>query len=150
MIKKLFNGNVLEIYDDIEDLPIDRFMKYNYLLSVDAKLGSDMKGVSEKIDPLIVMADKKDFDNVRLGLINMKQNILMMHENMHPKMMSFAALVKSINGKEYNDVSDAGLMETVKAMSKTRVTWGTIRVLIEELKKKSKRRQEYIFQTLRA
>lgn len=140
MITKIYNGNVIEYEDDIEHLTIDRFMKYNYLLSVHAKLGSDMEGVNDKIDPLIVMNSKGDKDSVHNALLSMKQNILIMHQNMHPKMMAFAALVHKVNGKEVNDISDNGLMSTVNLISKFRITWGMIKFIIDQVKKKSKRK----------
>lgn len=147
MTETIYNGNTVRFYDDIEDMPIDKFMKYNFLLSVDAKLGSDMSGVNEKIDPLIIMNSKGDKEAVHNGLLNMKQNILMMHQNMHPKMMAFAALVHSVNGKECNDLSDSGLMKTVDLLSKTRITWGMIKFVIDEVKKKLKRRRRRISRT---
>lgn len=145
MNQALHNGNTIEYYDSMADVPIDRFVMYNYMLSVDAGLGSDMDGVNAKIDPLFAMLDRKDYDSIRNQLINMKQNMAFVVAKQHPKMMSFAALVERINGQSWEDQTEEGLMRCVKKMGAIGISWGTVKFLIDQVKKKYKKKQPFTF-----
>lgn len=42
-------GKTIEVYDDIENLPVTRFHKYNKMLLVDAGIGSDIADFDKHI-----------------------------------------------------------------------------------------------------
>ena len=45
-------GKTIEVYDDIENLPVTRFHKYNKMLLVDAGIGSDIADFDKHISLL--------------------------------------------------------------------------------------------------
>ena len=44
------NKHTVEIYDSIDELPIQRFQKYNKFLLIDSGVGSDLQDVLNHID----------------------------------------------------------------------------------------------------
>ena len=147
MNQAIYKGNTIEYYDSLDDTPIDRFVAHNFGLSLDAGIGSDMAAVDAKIDPLLLMLDKKDYENARNELINLKQRLNFIVQKQHPKLFSFAAMVHKVNGKEFNDLTENGLQRLVERMGKIGLSWGTVKYLIDKIKKKSKRKQLFTFRT---
>lgn len=109
-------GNKVEIYDNIEDLPITRFHKYNKMLLIDAGVGSDLTDIDRHIERAIRFS-VKDPQKAATELHNLRLSIYFVQNEISPRNMAFAALVKSINKKEYNDLSDEGLRKIVEILS---------------------------------
>ncbi len=101
-------GHEVKMYDDIEDLPLLNFQKFNKYALIDAGIGSDLSDVNEHL----VKAAKLipvDPDKAARELQNLQNNINMILTETSPKMLSFAALVYSIDGEPNNDLTDEGL-----------------------------------------
>lgn len=101
-------GHEVKMYDDIEDLPLLNFQKFNKYALIDAGIGSDLSDVNEhlvKAAKLIPVAP----DKAARELQNLQNNINMILTETSPKMLSFAALVYSIDGEPNNDLTDEGL-----------------------------------------
>ena len=101
-------GHEVKMYDDIEDLPLLNFQKFNKYALIDAGVGSDLSDVNEHL----VKAAKLipvDPDKAARELQNLQNNINMILTETSPKMLSFAALVYSIDGELNDDLTDEGL-----------------------------------------
>lgn len=105
-------GKTVEIYDAIEELPVLRFHKYNKMLLVDSGIGSDLSDFDRHIERAVRFMVSGDVQKATKELENMRQNVYMMMSETSPKNLAFAALVKSVDGKECNDLSDDGLRKT--------------------------------------
>lgn len=103
----------VEIYDAIEDLPMQRFHKYNKMLLVDAGIGSDLADFDRHVEKAAIYARSKTPELAAVELDNMRQNVYFIQTGISPRHLAFAVLVKSIDGKEYNDLSDDGLQKIV-------------------------------------
>lgn len=103
----------VELYDSIEDLPITRYHKYNKMLLVDSGLGSDLTDVDSHIEKSIAFIKTGDNDAAIAEMMNMRKAIYFVQMSLSPKHLAFAALVKKIDGKEFNDLSDDGLRKVV-------------------------------------
>lgn len=134
MRKATINGMVVEIYDSIEDLPIIRYHKYNKMLLVDAGVGSDLAAFDSHIEKAIRYINSNTPNMAAVELNNLRQNVLFIHSEVSPKNLAFAALVKSINGKPCNDLSDDGLHNLAKRFSE--VPQSEITAHVEAVKKK--------------
>lgn len=134
MRKTRINGMVVEIYDSIEDLPIIRYHKYNKMLLVDAGVGSDLAAFDSHIEKAIRYINSNTPNMAAVELNNMRQNVLFIHSEVSPKNLAFAALVKSIDGKPYNDLSDDALHNLAKMFSE--VPQSEITAHVEAVKKK--------------
>ena len=99
-------GMNVELYDSIEDLPIMRFHKYNKMLLVDAGIGSDLSDFDRHIEKVIRYLNSPTPNMATVELENMRQNIYFIQSEVSPRHLAFAVLVKSINGKPRNDLSD--------------------------------------------
>lgn len=124
----------VEIYDAIEDLPMQRFHKYNKMLLVDAGIGSDLADFDKHIEKAMIYCKSKTPELAIAELDNMRQNMYFIQSGISPRNLAFAVLVKSIDGKEYNDLSDDALQKVVDIFSD--VPMKEITANIEAVKKK--------------
>lgn len=127
-------GMSVEIYDSIEDLPIMRFHKYNKMLLVDAGVGSDLADFDRHIEKAIRYASGTAPGLAVAELQNLRQNVYFIQSEISPRNLAFAVLVKSVNGKPRNDLSDDGLQQTMNLFKD--VANSEITAQLEAVKKK--------------
>lgn len=133
-MKKInINGKKVEIYDSIDELPVIRFHKYNKYLIIDTGVGADLNSVDNHIERAIRYIAKSPNDAI-LELQNLRQTIYMISQELSTKHLAFATLVKSINGKERDDLSDEGIRETLSMINDIKLKEAD--QLIETVKKK--------------
>lgn len=104
----------VEIYDAIEELPMIRFHKYNKMLLIDAGVGSDLNDFDVHIEKAMRYARSKTPELAAVELDNLRQNVYFIQQGISPRHLAFAVLVKSIDGKPQNDLSDDGLQKVVE------------------------------------
>lgn len=124
----------VEIYDSIEDLPILRFHKYNKMLLVDAGIGSDLADFDRHIEKAIKYAASPTPNLAISELQNLRQNVYFVQSELSPRYLAFAVLVKSINGRACNDLSDDGLQKIISLFND--VSHSEITAQLEAVKKK--------------
>ena len=129
IIKKGLCRTRLLMYDDIEQLPVERFNKANKFWMLSDNLGNSFEDIDKvHLSRLFLIAgDKekavKEINNLRVLVYNIINET-------HPDQLAFAALIHSVNGKEITDLSDEGLRSLIKLLSDKGITVG-------EVKKKS-------------
>lgn len=107
-------GNLtVELYDAIDELPIARFHAYNKALLIDAGIGSDLNDWDAHIEKTIRFIRSKKPDLAEKELDNLRQNVYFIQTDISPRYMAFCALVRSVDGKEYNDLSPDGLAKVL-------------------------------------
>lgn len=143
MKKVKLGGHTLEIYDSIEELPMIRFHKYNKMLLVDAGIGSDLSDVDRHIEKAIRYSRSKTPELAAVELDNMRQNIYFIQSNLSPKHLAFAALIKSIDGKQCHDLSEEGLRKVVQSLE--HATIKEVMTEFDSVKKKNRRRVTNVF-----
>lgn len=112
MKKIKLGGKSVEIYDSIEELPITRFHAYNKMLLVDAGIGSDLSDIDNHISRAVGFMQDGKADMAERELDNLRQCIYFAQSEISPRCMAFAALVKSIDGVEYNGVGTDSLFQS--------------------------------------
>lgn len=110
-------GKNIELYDDIEMLPIKRFHKYNKMLLIDSGVGSDLNDFDRHLANAMQWAMSKTPQNAVTELENLRQNVYFIQSNLSPKCLAFAVLVKSIDGAEQSDLSDEALQKIVDMLA---------------------------------
>lgn len=110
------------IYDAISELPITRFHVYNKMLLVDSGVGSDITDFDSHAERIIAFLQKKDTENAIKELQNMRQNIYFIQQALSPKNLAFAALVKEIDGKPFDNISDDGLKQVTAMFTNEKIT----------------------------
>ena len=105
------------MYDAIDELPIVRFHKYQKLLLVDAGIGSDMTAFDERLEKArrFLMAGKPEQAQTELN--NLRQCVYLIQAGINVRHLSFAVLVKSLDGRECVDISDDALNALVAELA---------------------------------
>lgn len=116
------NKHTVEIYDSIDEMPIQRFQKYNKYMLIDSGVGSDIQDILNHIDRTKIYI-KANPSMAVAEMENMKQAIYLVAEEMSPKYMAFAVLVHKIDGKEMNDLTDTGLKKVLEILSEAKKGW---------------------------
>lgn len=116
------NKHTVEMYDSIDELPIQRFQKYNKYLLIDSGVGSDLQDVLNHIERAKIYINANPA-MASTELENLRQSIYLVKEEMSPKHMAFAVLVSKVDSKEMNDLSDAGLKKVLEILSEAKKGW---------------------------
>lgn len=125
----------LEIYDSIETMPITRYQKFQLYTVLDSDCGQSVNDIMNKYaqGAAFINNDMKDkglavFENMTTGLYNIMSGL-------SPKALSFAVLIKSVDGEEKNNLDKTALEELVEDLSSKGVTWQTVLDSTEDVKK---------------
>ena len=110
------NKHKVRVYDSIDELPIVRFHAYNRMLLVDAGIGSDISDFDSHIERVVAYIRKGENDNASKELNNLRQNVYMIMQGQSVRDLSFACLVKSIDGVPCDDLSPEGLEKVLKQL----------------------------------
>ena len=114
------------LYDDIEQLPVERYNRANKFWMLSDNLGNSFEDIDRMhLQRLLLVADNKEkvlkeINNLRVLVYNV------IHE-VHPEQLAFAALVHSIDGSERNDLSDEGLKKTIAELSRLGLSIGEVK-----------------------
>ena len=137
-----FKGNTIEIYNDI-NMPIDRYMCYSKYVLIDSGIGSNLESFDANIAKVMrYMADGKTKE-ANIVLMNLRQLYNFILNETNPAYLSFAALVKSINGKPCNDLTDEGLQLVVDKLARKNWSVSGIMNTLKDVKKKYKVRSKF-------
>ena len=103
-------------YNSIEELPMARFHKYNKMLLVDAGLGSDLTAIDAHIERVAAFIRNDKREDAVAEMENIRQAIYIIMQGLSPRHLAFAALVKEVDGKACEDISDEGLQRVVEML----------------------------------
>ena len=146
------NGHEVKIYDGIDELPITRFQAANKYMMIDAGLGSDLSAFDGHLATCMQYMANGDLKKAEQTLLNARESLHFVVSNVSPKMMAFACFVHSIDGVEYDDLTESGVNNTIEVIKKTKISIGLVSDLIRNVKKKLILNLKYIsrgFQTIR-
>ena len=116
------NKHKIEIFDAIDEMPIQRFQKYNKYMLIDSGVGSDLQDILDHVERAKIYIKANPAMAVA-ELDNLRQAIYLVSEEMSPKYMAFAVLVNKIDGKPADDLSDVGLKKVLETLRDAPKTW---------------------------
>ncbi len=128
------NNKVILVYDNVDDMPIINFQKYNKYLLIDSGIGSDVDDIDSHIVKIAKYIKADDRKKALAELQNMRQNMYMVNCEISPKYMAFAALIHSVDGKEVTDLSDDGLKNLLQDIKE--IKHSVVAEFLQWLKKK--------------
>lgn len=137
-LKKGLKRTTVKLYDNIDQLPIERFNKANKYWMLHDNIGSSISDFDEKhYSKLILFAGDKEksmaeLNNLRIMVYNIQNEINVEH-------LSFACLIHSINGKEQNDLSEDALNVVLQKMSDKGLTQEALKKKLHPSRKGSMR-----------
>ena len=94
-----------------------RFHRYNKYLLIDSAIGGDMSAFDAHIERVVRYIRQDKRDEAATELDNLRQNVYMILEQTTPRYMSFACLVKEVDGKVMDDLSDEGVRKVLEMFS---------------------------------
>jgi len=141
------NGHLIEMYDSIEDMPITRYNSFNRYSIIDSGLGNTFGDVDQKITETIGLVNSDAKEKAIQSLMNMRNTYYFLFENIDPKSSSFICMIKSIDGKPNDDISENGILKTREILMRTKITRAMMVTLLSELKKKLIASLKSIFQS---
>jgi hypothetical protein len=125
----------IEYFRGTEDLPIKRFHRFNKYLMKEAEVGSDYEDLMGRIGTLSKYIQHDLKEKAIAELSNMELCIFNALNEVDPKSMAHAVMVKSIDGKEQKDMSEERLSEIAEMLGE-QFTKGELDEKVDELKKK--------------
>lgn len=122
-----------EIYDSIDELPIERFHKYNKMMLVDSGIGSDLNDFNAHASKIAAYIHTDKVKALQ-ELENLRQSLYFISESISPKHLAFIPLIRKIDGKPLTDLSDDNLKRWHKRFGQAKTGW--FDQLIQAVKKK--------------
>ena len=119
MIERSVAGHKLVFYDSVEDLPIVQFHRYSKFLLVESGIGDNINDIDRHITKIFnFFGDRK---KMQQELLNLRQclYVIATEQDIHNK--ATLCLVRSVDGKVWEDFSDSGLDELYKLVNKASV-----------------------------
>lgn len=119
MIERTVAGHKLVFYDSVEDLPIVQFHRYSKFLLVESGIGDNINDIDRHITKIFnFFGDRK---KMQQELLNLRQclYVIATEQDIHNK--ATLCLVRSVDGKVWEDFSDSGLDELYKLVNKASV-----------------------------
>lgn len=134
-ILKLAGCNV-ELFTSVDEMPIDNYINFTRLSMLQADIGSDIEAINRHFGLIVRMVRDKDEEGLKAALANYQNALFFVASNTSPEMLSFVALIKSIDGKQVEDYSDESAKQIVEKLSKEGLIVKVLRSTIETIKKK--------------
>lgn len=134
------NGNKVKLYDSIEVMPITVFHRFNLYAAMDAGIGGTIEDVDRRLYRARQFMQHGQKENAIAELDNLRQAMAFVIENNNPEMLSFAALVHSIDGEKVHAVDESSCKEILSRLSKKGLTVAVVRNALDAVKKKWIRR----------
>jgi len=134
--RKGIRNTTLKMYDDIDQLSIERFNKANKYWMLHDNIGSSISDFdANHFNKLVLLAGDKEkckaeLQNFRILMFNIQNEINVEH-------LSFACLVHSVNGVENDDLTEDALNKILKDLSDKGLTQELLKKKLSELGKKS-------------
>lgn len=143
-MKRLKIGrNWVEIYDSVDEMPMERFHVMNKYLIIESGIGSSFQDFHSHLSLIKAFVEVNDKESAYTELENLSLSLNFGLNGENFSGMAFCATIKTINGKEIHDISDEGLKRTLQMINGEKK--GFIKTLIDEVKKKIDNELDLLF-----
>ena len=135
----------VKFYDSIEEMPHRRYMKFNKEMMRANEVGNSMADVIKRIDRAMGFIQAKESDKAVRELSNARLAYSYSQAELEPKGLALAAMVKSINGVEVNDITTSGLQNTLEVLQNIGMSKRELDHNADSVKKKSSKSSKFSF-----
>lgn len=132
----------IEVYDDIEDLPIERYIKFQKNQLIANEVGTDITDFDRLLQKLIQFITTGHKDKSMVEVNNLRNLFYNVSNDIDVETDSFSCLVKSINGQEYGS-SESEITRITNTLYRIGLTKRLIKGL--DIKKKINDQLKYHF-----
>jgi len=113
-----------------------------------AEVGETLGDYDRRTQRAIVYLNNGDTANAAKELQNRRQAVFNALQEYSPTGLALACMVKSIDGQQFNDISNEGLQYILNELDKQQLSRFSLIQNIERLKKKLKTNLRYIFRKI--
>ena len=135
----------VKFYDSIEEMPHRRYMKFNKEMMRANEVGNSMTDVIKRIDRAMGFIQAKESDKAVRELSNARLASSYSQAELEPKGLALAAMVKSINGVEVDDITTSGLQNTLEVLQNIGMSKKELDHNADSVKKKLNKSSKYSF-----
>jgi hypothetical protein len=135
----------VKFYDSIEEMPHRRYMKFNKEMMRANEVGNSIVDLIKRIDRAMGFIQAKESDKAIRELSNARLAYSYSQAELEPKGLALAAMVKSVNGVEVNDITTSGLQNTLQVLQNIGITKRELEDHADTIKKKSSKSLKYSF-----
>jgi hypothetical protein len=125
-----YNAKIM-FYEDIKELPIERFNLFEKLILIDSSMGSDMSYINDQFTIFSKYAISEDIGNMMKIFNNLRQRFYFTLSNIDIKTLCLSALVKNEKIKTTEDC-----IKYSEWLQKSGLNLGEIESLLATVKKK--------------
>ena len=138
ILKKGIKRTKVVIYSDIENMPINRFSKFNKYLMIESNVGSDLSDFTNNHLAKIyrVAGDK---DKTITAANNLRQLFEFIIKEVNVTSLAFGVLVYSINGEGNEDLTEETLKNLVVRLGNLGLTNQTLKKKLKKYRSKRMR-----------
>lgn len=142
-----FGKHEIEIYDNIQDLPILTFQKFNKYQMMASEIGNDFEDYDRRTAKTIAFLDKGMIKEARQELENRRIAVFNAYREFTPVGYSFAVLIRRIDKKEYTKKTSEEIDDILKHLEQIGFDFKTSIEKLKEVKKKSTNSYWFIIQS---
>lgn len=133
------NNHKITVYDDIMEMPVVRYNKYQKYMVLASGVGNDIPAIISKVNDMQKMVgDEKKYKKLNAEFLALKNALSFVDGGVDPHSLAFACMIRDFDGEECSVDSEDSIDATAKKLSEM----ATKRQLMESLfglKKKSKK-----------
>lgn len=130
------NNNTIKYWTDSKEMPIGRYAKLQKFLLVKTGIGDTIDDVSAHYTKLFSYLAHEKNAEARTEAENLFYNHYAILNNEDFIAYAFAAHVHSIDGVQYDDISDDGLQVVIEKLKETGISYGEVESIVMDTKKK--------------
>lgn len=132
----LNQGNI-KLYNDISQLPAERYKDFQKYQLMDSGLGSDMSSVDDRFSSLFKHLHRSNTADALKEVENLYFNHYLIIKGINMGHLSFGCLIYSINDDEITDYSEDALRINIKRASDLGLTQNILEAYLLDTKKNS-------------
>jgi hypothetical protein len=136
MIKLFKKKAEILFYDSIEEMPHRNYMKFNKEMMRDREVGSSISDIMKRISRAMQFIAAQENDKAMKELTNAQMAYAYSQNEIDPKGLALAAMVKSINGVESDNITADGLKNTLEVLQRLGLTKAEVDDTAGKIKKK--------------
>lgn len=147
MIKKI-GKHEIEVYDDIQQIPMGKFQKFNKYSMISNEIGNTFADYDNRTMKALEFLDKGMINEAKQEIANRRQTVFNAFNEKSPTGKAFSCLIKRIDDVEYNGISPAELDLVEDHLNRIGLSYVNSIETLNDVKKNSRFSLKRIFQMI--
>jgi len=130
-------GTTVELYDNIEDLPIRNYNLLNEYALLDYEIGSTLQDIDKRFQRMDTFLVNSKLPEAIQERKNLHQTFWNAMNGTNFPALQFGCMISSVNGKPVTDYTKEGIERLINELSDKGLKQGIVKEATSEVKKKS-------------